>query len=213
MIELISSFSKIEPLITFKKKKKYIYLINIRSTKFLKISFFFNFVKTNSLSLSFSLFARFSIPEQKHERQQAAGQIFPPPFSDRTMRNLPVTQSDRPTDHHRLLLPTRPYPWICTLFSRTTRVSPRNSSSTPHGYTVIFRLRIQNRGNSKGTVARPARVWRTRSLSRNVDIRVDVFPALWLANVAFSSPVTHSFSSRVYSPYVHEFLFLVSTNN
>lgn len=173
MIGLISSLSKIEPLITFKKKKKkYIYLINIRSSKFLKKIFpFFLISLKRTMSLSLSLFARFSIPEQKHERQQAAGQIFSPPFSHRTMRNLPVTQSDRPTDHHRLLLPTRPYPWICTLFSGTTRVSPRNSSSTPHGYTVIFRLRIQNRGNSKGTVARPARVWRTRSLSRNVDIR------------------------------------------
>lgn len=74
---------------TYYIKKKYKYLINIRSNKFLKKIFYFFFflislkmtkMKLNSSSLSFSLFVCKVLNSRVETRAPAAGQIFPPPF-------------------------------------------------------------------------------------------------------------------------------------
>lgn len=99
-------------------------------------------MKLNSSSLSFSLFvARFSIPEQKHERRQLV-KFFPLLFCPNWMRNSPVTQSD----HHPL-----PFTMNMHTFFADVCFATQQLIHSILGYTVIFRLRIQNRGNSKGT--------------------------------------------------------------
>lgn len=190
-------------LINFLRKNlfsSFFFLISLKLTK-IKLT-------SSALSFSLSLFARFSIPERKHERRQLV-KFFPLLFWPNWMRNSPVTQSDRPPPPPPPFL--LPLPWICTLFSRTY-VSPRNSSSTPHSDTRLYSVCeykievIRKEPPESNHEANPARIWQARSLSRNVDIRIDVFSA----NVTLHSrllslvPVTHVFF------YFHYFRIFVS---
>lgn len=151
LIKLIPRLSKIDPLIILKKKYKY--LINIRSNKFLKKIFYFFFflislkvtkMKLNSSSLSFSLFVCKVLNSRVETRAPAAGQIFPPPFLSELDAQFPCN-AIRPT--------TTPLPFTMNMhtFFADVCFATQQLIHSILGYTVIFRLRIQNRGNSKGT--------------------------------------------------------------
>lgn len=127
------------------------------------------------------------------------------------MRNLPVTQSDRPTTITASFSPPAPIHEYARFF-RGRRVFRHATAHPLHTGTRLYsvceyKIEVIRKEPSRGLHGFDGHV-RYQGMSIS-----DVFPALWLANIAFSSPVTHSFSSRVYFPYVHEFLFLVSTNN
>lgn len=186
-------------LINFLRKNlfsSFFFLISLKLTK-IKLT-------SSALSFSLSLFARFSIPERKHERRQLV-KFFPLLFWPNWMRNSPVTQSDRPP-------PPPPLPAALTMnmhtfFTNVCFATQQLIHSTRLYSVCEYKIEvIRKEPPESNHEANPARIWQARSLSRNVDIRIDVFSA----NVTLHSrllslvPVTHVFF------YFHYFRIFVS---
>lgn len=190
-------------LINFLRKNlfsSFFFLISLKLTK-IKLT-------SPALSFSLSLFARFSIPERKHERRQLV-KFFPLLFWPNWMRNSPVTQSDRPPP------PLPPLPAALTMnmhtFFTDVCFATQQLIHSTLGYTVIFRLRIQNRGNSKGTTRKQPRSESCTDLTGTFVIKECRYPYRCIFRqryVAFSSPVTRSRDTCIFLfPLFQNFCF------
>lgn len=186
-------------LINFLRKNLFSFFFFLISLKLTKIK-----LTSSALSFSLSLFARFSIPERKHERRQLV-KFFPLLFWPNWMRNSPVTQSDRP--------PPPPPPSCCPYHEYAHFFHERMfRHATAHPlHTVIFRLRIQNRGNSKGTTRKQPRSESCTDLTGTFVIKECRYPYRCIFRqryVAFSSPVTRSRDTCIFLfPLFQNFCF------